>query len=63
MSKNTISATDAAKRLGVNLNFVYDLMRVGKLRARKRGKQWRVPEQAIRERLARLSEAQAANSR
>jgi excisionase family DNA binding protein len=54
MAKTTISATAAARRLGVNLNYLYDLVRVGRLEAKKKGRRWHIPEQSIKERLERL---------
>jgi len=57
MTKDTISAIEAARRLGVSLNFFYDLVRVGKVEARKMGKQWLVSAKAVEERLARLGKA------
>jgi excisionase family DNA binding protein len=51
----TITPAEAAKKLNVGRNFVYDLLVSGKLRAEKKGKQWCIPEEAIQERLERLA--------
>ena len=55
MAKDTISAIEAARRLNVSLNFLYDLARVGKLDARKEGRHWRIGTEAVRERQERLA--------
>ena len=59
MPKNTMSAIEAARRLGVSLNFLYDLARVGKLEAQKEEGQWLVSADAVEERLERLARTQA----
>jgi excisionase family DNA binding protein len=51
----TLTPAEAAIRLGVGRNFVYDLLVSGKLRAEKKGKQWCIPEESIQERLKRLA--------
>ena len=53
MSK-TVTPAEAARTLSIGRNFLYDLLHSGKLRATKRGKQWRIPERSIQERLERL---------
>jgi|SRR3989441_13301409 len=55
MPKTTLSATEAARRLSVGLNFLYDLIRAGKLEADKKGKRWAISTRAVDLRLARLS--------
>ena len=55
MPKATLSATEAARRLSVGLNFLYDLIRAGKLEADKKGKRWAISTRAVDLRLARLS--------
>jgi excisionase family DNA binding protein len=55
----TVTPAEAAQTLRIGRNFLYDLLHSGKLRARKQGKEWRIPERAIQERLERL----AANSK
>jgi len=55
MPKTTLSATEGARRLSVGLNFLYDLIRAGKLEADKKGKRWAISTRAVDLRLARLS--------
>ena len=42
-----ISAIEAARKLGVGLDYLYSLLWTGKLQGRKVGKQWRIPIEAI----------------
>ena len=56
MAKTTITANEAAKRLGVELNYLYNLVRTGRLEARRQDGEWAVSAQALEERLQRLSE-------
>jgi excisionase family DNA binding protein len=56
-----ISAIEAARRLGVGLDYLYSLLWTGKLQGRKVGKQWRVSAQAVDSRLKR-SEREAGQS-
>jgi excisionase family DNA binding protein len=49
-----ISVAAAARRLGVGLDFVYVLLRSGKLAGRKLGRQWLVSAEAVEERRTRL---------
>ena len=44
---------DTAKRLGVSIKFMYDLIWAGKLDATKVGKVWRIPASAVEKRLQR----------
>jgi excisionase family DNA binding protein len=46
-----LTAIEAARRLGVGLDYLYSLLWTGKLQGRKVGKQWRIPVQAIEARL------------
>jgi excisionase family DNA binding protein len=48
---NEISAIEAARMLGVGLDYTYSLIWTGKLEARKVGKQWRVSITAVEARL------------
>ena len=48
-----LSALDAARRLGIELNRVYVLLRLGRLDGRKIDGEWRVSGQAVEERLQR----------
>jgi excisionase family DNA binding protein len=45
--KDELSAIEAARRLGVGLDYLYSLLWTGKLQGRKVGKQWRVPAEAV----------------
>jgi excisionase family DNA binding protein len=49
-----ITAIDAARRLGVGLDYLYGLLWTGRLSGRKVSGRWRVPLSAIEERLAAL---------
>jgi excisionase family DNA binding protein len=46
-----ISAIEAARKLGVGLDYLYSLLWTGKLQGRKVGKQWRIPADAVEARL------------
>jgi excisionase family DNA binding protein len=46
-----ISAIEAARRLGVGLDYLYGLLWTGKLEARKVNKQWRVSVESVEARL------------
>ena len=46
-----ISAIEAARRLGIGLDYLYSLLWTRKLEGRKVGKKWRIPERAIQNRL------------
>jgi excisionase family DNA binding protein len=50
-SKRELSAIEAARRLGVGLDYLYSLLWTGKLAGRKVEKVWRVPTKAIEARL------------
>lgn len=50
-----ISPVAAARRLGIGLDYVYVLLRSGKLAGRKVGRQWVVPTEAVAERQRRIS--------
>lgn len=51
-----MSVAAAARRLGVGLDFVYLLLRSGKLAGRKVGRQWLVSAEAVEERRKRIEE-------
>jgi excisionase family DNA binding protein len=53
MSKpqNEITAIEAARRLGIGLDYLYGLIWTGKLDGRKVGKRWRIPVSAVERRL------------
>jgi excisionase family DNA binding protein len=50
MANPEISVSEAARRLGVTLTFVYSLVWSGKLKARKVNRQWRVSAEAVESR-------------
>jgi excisionase family DNA binding protein len=49
--KTELSAIEAARRLGIGLDYLYSLLWTGKLRGLKVGKQWRIPAKAVEARL------------
>ena len=51
-----MSAIEAARRLGIGLDYLYSLLWTGKLEARKVGKQWRIPSEAVEARLKERGE-------
>ena len=51
-----LSAVQAARKLGVSLDFVYRLLMTGKLNGRKADKQWRIPVEAVEARLKQRGE-------
>jgi excisionase family DNA binding protein len=51
-----LSAIEAARRLGVGLDYLYSLLWTGKLLGRKVGKRWRVPADAVEARLRQRGE-------
>jgi len=46
-----VSAIEAARTLGVGLDYLYSLLWTGKLSGRKVGKRWRIPADAVKARL------------
>jgi excisionase family DNA binding protein len=46
-----LTAIEAARKLGIGLDYLYSLLWTGKLQGRKVGKQWRVPAEAVEARL------------
>lgn len=46
-----LSAVEAARRLGVGLDYLYSLLWTGKLTGRKQGKRWHIPADAVEARL------------
>ncbi len=54
------SAVGAARQLELDLNYLYVLLRVGRLEGRKVDGVWRVPRRAVEERLRRRREAATA---
>ena len=55
-TQRELSAIEAARKLGVGLDYLYSLLWTGKLQGRKVGKQWRVPAEAVEARLKRTGE-------
>jgi excisionase family DNA binding protein len=51
-----LSAVEAARRLGVGLDYLYSLLWTRKLQGRKVGKQWRIPADAVDARLKQRGE-------
>lgn len=51
-----LSAIEAARKLGVGLDYLYSLLWTGKLEGRKVGKQWRIPADAVETRLRQRGE-------
>jgi excisionase family DNA binding protein len=51
MPKQDISVSEAARRLGVSITYVYSLLWAGKLKARKVNREWRISADAVESRL------------
>lgn len=49
--RNEISAREAAKRLGVGLGHLYQLLWTGKILAHKQNGEWRISKEAVEARL------------
>ena len=50
----TLTVRQTAQKLGVTLKYVFDLLYAGRLRgAKKRGRAWSIPEDAVEERITR----------
>ncbi|HWZ45956.1 MAG TPA: helix-turn-helix domain-containing protein [Candidatus Saccharimonadales bacterium] len=52
-NQKELSAIEAARRLGVGLDYLYSLLWTGKLQGRKVGEQWRIPPEAVEARLSK----------
>ncbi len=52
--EKSLSAVEAARRLGVGLDYLYGLLWTGKLQGQKVGRRWRVPAAAVEARLKAL---------
>jgi excisionase family DNA binding protein len=59
MSVNELTAIEAARRLGIDLNRVYLLLRLGRLDGHKQDGEWRVSRDAVEERLRTRERRQA----
>jgi excisionase family DNA binding protein len=46
-----LSAIEAARKLGVGLDYLYSLLWTGKLPGRKIGKRWHIPAEAVEAKL------------
>jgi excisionase family DNA binding protein len=49
--KAELSAIEAARRLGIGLDYLYSLIWTGKLAGRKVNRQWRIPAEAVQARV------------
>jgi len=52
--RSEISALEAAKRLGVGLDYLYSLVWIGKVSGRKEGRKWRISLSSVEARLNEL---------
>jgi len=48
-----LTAVEAARKLGVGLDYLYSLLWTGKLPGRKVGKRWLIPAKAVEAKLRR----------
>ena len=55
-SETELTPSEAAQRLQIGMQRLYDLLHSGKLRAVKRGTRWAIPESAIVERQFRVQQ-------
>ncbi len=51
-----LSAIEAARKLGVGLDYLYSLLWTGKLAGRKVGKRWHIPAEAVEAKLKQRGE-------
>jgi excisionase family DNA binding protein len=51
-----LSAIEAARKLGIGLDYLYSLLWTGKIQASKVGKQWRISAEAVEARLKQRGE-------
>jgi len=58
-NEQEVSAVEAARKLGVGLDYLYALLWTGRLEGRKVGLRWRIPVSAVE---ARLKEREARNA-
>ena len=56
-NEKELTAIEAARKLGVGLDYLYSLLWTGKLQGRKVGKQWRISSRAVDARLKHVGEA------
>lgn len=50
-NETEVSPAEVARKLGIDLHYVYALLWSGKLAGRKIGKQWHIPIEAVEARL------------
>jgi len=56
MAEKTFTVSQAARKLGVAMSYVYALLWAGKLEANKVNRQWRIAGEALEARLKRRAE-------
>lgn len=54
-----LSAVEAARKLGVGLDYVYGLLWTGKLQGQEVGKRWLIPSASVEDRLRAREKTQA----
>ena len=54
ITQRWITVAEAAQRLHVGMNHMYNLLMAGQLEGEKQGKRWRVSAQAVEQRRQRL---------
>jgi excisionase family DNA binding protein len=54
--ENELTPVEAARRLGIGLDYLYALLWTGKLKARKIAGRWRIPVAEVEARLRRRGE-------
>jgi excisionase family DNA binding protein len=61
-SEKECSAVEAARRLGIGLDYLYSLLWTGKLEGRKVNQRWRVLEASVEKRLEKAKETGVGTS-
>jgi excisionase family DNA binding protein len=59
--EKAVTAVEAARRLGVGLDYVYGLLWTGKLQGRRVNGRWQISAEAVDERRARIGERSRLN--
>ncbi len=59
MKELTVTTTEAARRLGIRLDYLYMLLRSGKLAGRKKDGRWLISAESV---TARLERQEARNA-
>jgi excisionase family DNA binding protein len=62
MKPKTLTATQAAKKTGYGLFYLYALLRSGKLKGENIGGQWQIPESALED-LPRMQKNKTGSGR